>query len=142
MRPNLRHLLGIVKFFFSVLNLLLHFFGIKFTEILPGSRSKVEKTMKNLVFSIFDRDSEIIMEYLQQQSSVNFTPKKKWLNFFSRKKKNFLSDTFKMVVLAILRPDLRRFLEIENFFFNEFNLVLHFFGDEFTWNYYAVRIIP
>ena len=30
--------------------------------IISGSRSKVERTMKNLVFSTFDCDPEIIME--------------------------------------------------------------------------------
>ena len=32
--------------------------------------------MKSWFFSIFDFDPEIIMECLQQQSSVNFTQKK------------------------------------------------------------------
>ena len=95
-----------------------------------------------MVFSIFDCDPEIIMECLQQQSSVNFTPKKTMINFFFTKKKNYLSDTSKMVVLAILRPNLRPLVGIENFFFNEFNLVLHFFGVKFTGNYYVVGIIP
>ena len=47
-----------------------------------------------------------------------------------------------MVVFAILRPNLRSLLGIENFFSNEFNLILHFFGVKFTGDYYAVGIIP
>ena len=62
--------------------------------------------------------------------------------FFHEKKKKFLSDTSKMVVFAILRPDLRPFLGIQNFFSNEFNLLRHFFGVKFTGKYFAVDIIP
>ena len=40
-----------------------------------------------MIFSIFDCDPEIIMECLQQQSSVNFTQKKTMINFFFTKKK-------------------------------------------------------
>ena len=71
-------------------------------------------------------------------------PKKKpyFKTLKKKKKKNYLSDTSKMVLLAILRPNLKPLLGIENFFFNEFNLVLHFFGVKFTGNYYAVEIIP
>ena len=47
-----------------------------------------------------------------------------------------------MVVFAILGPDLRPLLGIENFFFIKFNLVLQFFGVKFTGNYYVVKIIP
>ena len=47
-----------------------------------------------------------------------------------------------MVVFAIFRPNLRPLLGIENFFFIKFYLILHFFGVEFTWNYYVVGIIP
>ena len=57
-------------------------------EIIMKLRLKMKKTMKSwFFFSIFDCDPEIIMECLQQQSSVNFTPKKTMINFFSRKKK-------------------------------------------------------
>ena len=63
------------------------------------------------------------------------------INFFSQKK-NYLSDTSKMIVLEILRSNLIPLLGIENFFSNEFNLVLHFFGVKFTGNYYTVGIIP
>ena len=37
--------------------------------IVSGSRSKVERTMKNFVFSTFDCDPEIIMERLEQHSN-------------------------------------------------------------------------
>ena len=70
-----------------------------------------------------------------------FHSKKTMINFVFTKKENYLSDTSKMVVLAILRPNPTLF-GIENFFFNQFNLVLHFFGVKFTVNYYAVGIIP
>ena len=39
-----------------------------------------------------------------------------------------------MVVFAILGPNLRPLLEIEKFFFIEFNLVLDFYGVKFTGN--------
>ena len=42
----------------------------------------------------------------------------------------------------IIMERLRPLLEIENFFFNEFKLVLHFFAVKFTGDYYAVGIIP
>ena len=71
-----------------------------------------------------------------------FHPKKTMINFFFKKKKNYLSDTSKMVVFAIIRPNLRPLYAIENLFFNEFKLVLHFFGVKFTGIYYAVGIIP
>ena len=61
--------------------------------------------------------------------------------FFSQKK-NFLSETSKVVVFAILGPNLRTLLKIENFFFSKFNLILDFFGVKFTGNYYVVGIIP
>ena len=47
-----------------------------------------------------------------------------------------------MVVFAILGPNLRPLLEIENFFFYNFNLAVDFFGVKFTGNYYVVGIIP
>ena len=43
--------------------------------------------MKSCFFSILDCDPEIIMECLQQQISVNFTPKKTTINFFFTNKK-------------------------------------------------------
>ena len=46
-----------------------------------------------------------------------------------------------MVVFAILGPNLRPFLEIENFFSSKFNLILDFFGVKFTGNYYVARLI-
>ena len=47
-----------------------------------------------------------------------------------------------MVVLAILRSNLRLLLGIENFFFIKLSLLPHFFGVQFTGNYYGVGIIP
>ena len=52
-----------------------------------GVTVKNKKNHQNLVFSIFDCDPEIIMECLQQQSSVNFTPKNTMINFFFTEKK-------------------------------------------------------
>ena len=46
-----------------------------------------------------------------------------------------------MVVFAILGPNLRPFLEIENIFSGKFNLILDVFGVKFTGNYYVVRLI-
>ena len=46
-----------------------------------------------------------------------------------------------MVVFAILGPDLRPLLGIENFFFIKFNLVLQFFGVKFIGNYFVVGLI-
>ena len=56
------------------------------------------------------------------------------LLFTQKKKKKILSDTSKMVVFAILGPNLRPLLENENFFFSEFNLVLDFYEVKFTGN--------
>ena len=53
----------------------------------------------------------------------------------------YLSNTPKIVILAILRPNLRPLSGIENFFFSKFDLLLHFFGVKFTGNYYIVEII-
>ena len=46
-----------------------------------------------------------------------------------------------MVVFEILGPNLRPFLEIENFFSSKFNLILDFFRVKFIGNYYVVGII-
>ena len=67
--------------------------------------------MKKLVFPTFDCDPEI------PNSKVipdKFHPKKSTINIFQENK--IFSDTPKMVVLAILRPNLRPLLGIENFF--------------------------
>ena len=66
-----------------------------------------------------------------------FHPKKNMINFFLRTKKsvhhlqNGRFEDFETELLGI-----------ENFFFNEFNLVLHVFEVKFTGYYYAVGIIP
>ena len=94
-----------------------------------------------MVFSIFDCDPEMIMGCLQQQSSVNFTPKKIMINFFLRKKKlsvrHLQNDRFGDFEIEPENPFGNRI-----FFFNEFKLVLHFLGVKFTGNYYAVGITP
>ena len=58
-----------------------------------------------------------------------------------KKKKKKFSDIAKIVVFAILGPDLRPVLGIENFFFIKFDLVLQFFRVKFSGNYYVVGII-
>ena len=72
LRPKLRPLSGIDNFIFSKFNLLVYFFSGKIYRELPcrwnhyiiisGSRSKVEKTMKNSVFSNFECDPEIMLQ--------------------------------------------------------------------------------
>ena len=71
LRPNLRPLSGIDNFVFSKLNLVVQFSGKIYRElpcrwnhyiIVSGSRSKVEKTMKNSVFSTFVCDHGIMLE--------------------------------------------------------------------------------
>ena len=72
LRPNLRPLSGIENFFFSKFLLTrLVFWGEIHRElpcrwnhyiIISGSRSKVEKTMKNSVFSNFDCDPERMLK--------------------------------------------------------------------------------
>ena len=47
-----------------------------------------------------------------------------------------------MVVLVILRPNLRPLLGNEKFFFSKFILLLHFFGVKLTGNNYVIGIIP
>ena len=63
----------------------------------------MKKTSFDGFFLIFDRDPEIITT---EQSSVNFTPKKTMINFFFTKKKNYLSNTSKMIVLADFETEL------------------------------------
>ena len=70
------------------------------------SRSKVEKTITNLVISTFDYGREIIMEWLQHHVNPR-SHRKNYGEFFFPRKRNFLSDTPKIVVLVILRSNLR-----------------------------------
>ena len=75
--PDLRPVLGIENFFSIKFNLVLQFFwGQIYRELLcrgnhfiiiSGSRSKVEKKMKNFVFSTFDCNLEIIMKIARSQ---------------------------------------------------------------------------
>ena len=64
-----------------------------------GSRSKIEKTMKNSVFSNFDCDTEIMLKLLQDHGNLQWISPQKtlWSPFFSRKKKNSVRHP-KMVV--------------------------------------------
>ena len=64
------------------------------------------------------------------------------INLFFSQKKIFPSETSEVVVFAILGPNLKNLLRIENFFFSKFSLVVDFFGVKFTGNYYVVGIIP
>ena len=53
-----------------------------------GSRSKLEKTMKNWVFSTFDCDPEIILKLLQHHGNLQWlSPKKHYERVFFHKKK-------------------------------------------------------
>ena len=62
--------------------------------IISGSRSKVEKTMKNSDLSNFDCVPEIMLKWLQHHGNLQWIPPQKtlWSTFFSRKKK-IPSDT-------------------------------------------------
>ena len=60
------------------------------------------------------------------------------INFLFHKK-NCLSDIPKMVVLAILRSNLRPLSGIENFLKNKFNSLVQFFWVKFTGN---CEIVP
>ena len=62
------------------------------------------------------------------------------INFFIDKKKNSVQHP-KMVVFAILRPNLRPLSGIDNFFFSKFNLLVQFFRVKFTENHHVVGII-
>ena len=94
-----------------------------------------------MVFSIFNCDPEIIMECLQQQSSVNFTPKNTMINFFFTKKKIICPTPPKWSFWRYWDRTWDPFWESKIFLFNEFNLVLHFFRVKFTGNYFALEII-
>ena len=150
LKPNLRPLLGIENFFFNEFNLALHSWGKIYRDLLSrrnhsiiisGSRSKMKKTMKSCFFSIFDCDPEIIMECLQQQSSVNFTPKKTMIDLFFTKKKIVCPAPPQWSFWRYWDRTWDPFWE-SKIFSNEFTVVLHFFGVKFTGNYYAVGIIP
>ena len=71
LRPNLRPLSGIKSFFSQNLSYSYSFCGEIYRElpshrnhyiIISGSRSKVEKTMKNSDFAAFVCDPEIMLE--------------------------------------------------------------------------------
>ena len=57
--------------------------------IIPGSRSKVGKTMKKSVFSTFVCDPEIMLKWLQHHGNLQWIPPQKTLSstFFFHKKK-------------------------------------------------------
>ena len=67
--------------------------------IISESRSKVEKTMKNSIFSNFDCEPEIKLKWLQHYGDLQWILPQKtvWSTFFSRKKKNSVRHP-KMVV--------------------------------------------
>ena len=67
--------------------------------IIMGSRSKIEKTMKNSVFSNFDCDTEIMLKWLQDHGNLQWLSPQKTLGlpFFPEKKKNSVRHP-KMVV--------------------------------------------
>ena len=62
------------------------------------------------------------------------------IKFFYTKKKNS-GRLPKMVVFAILRPNLRPLSGIDIFFFTKFNLLVPFSEVKFTGNYHVVGII-
>ena len=62
------------------------------------------------------------------------------IKFFYTKKKNSVRLP-KMVVFAILRPNLRPLSGIDIFVLSKFNLLVPFFGVKFTGNYHVVGII-
>ena len=150
LRPNLSPISEIENFFFSKFNLLVVFWGEIYQElpcrynhyiIISWSRSKLEKTMKNSDFSNFDYDPEIMLKWLQHHGNLQWIPPQKtlWSTFFSKKKNSVRHP--KIVVIAILRPYLRPFPGIDNFFFSKFNLLIQFFGEKFAGNYHVVGII-
>ena len=67
--------------------------------IISGSRSKLEKTMKNSDFSNFDCNPEIMLKRLQFHGTLQWMPPQETLysTFVSTKKKNFVRHP-KMVV--------------------------------------------
>ena len=97
--------------------------------------------MKSWFFSIFDCDPEIIMECLQQQSSVNFTPKKTMINFFFTKKKLSVRH-LQNARLGDFETEPETPFGDRKFFFQRITLVLHFFGVKFIGNNYTVGMIP
>ena len=126
LRPNLRPLSGIENIFSRNLVTRRAFWGKIYWElswrwihciIISGSRSKVEKTMKNSVFSNFDCDPEIMMKWLQHHGNLRYiSPQKtQWSTFFFSQNKKF-RPTSQNGRFPILRPNLKPLSEIKNFF--------------------------
>ena len=98
--------------------------------------------MKNSVFSNFDCDPAIMLKRLQNYGNLRWiSPRKtQWSTFFSTKKKNSVRYP-KMVVVAILRPNLRTLSGIENFFSQNLTYWYSFWGEFYRewpcrWNHY------
>ena len=70
-----------------------------------------------------------------------FHPKKKMINFFFTKKKLSVRH-FKNGRFGDFQTEPETPFGDRKFFFDEFNLVLHFFWVKFTGNYYVAGIIP
>ena len=87
--------------------------------------------MKNSDFSNFDCDPEIILKWLQHHGNLQWIPppKNTMINFFFHKKKNSVRHP-KMVVFAILRPNLRPLSGIEIYFSSNLTYSYSFLG----WN--------
>ena len=94
-----------------------------------GSRSKLEKTMKNWVFSTFDCDPEIILKLLQHHGNLQWlSPKKYYERVFFHKKK-IPSDIAKWSFSKFeTKPE--SLSGIENFFFSNLTYSYSFLG----WN--------
>ena len=96
--------------------------------MISGSRSKVEKTMKNSILSNFDCDPEIILKWLQHYGNLRWISPQKtlWSTFFSTKKK-VPSDIPKCSFSDFENKPEAPFGN-QQFFFLKFNLLIEFFG--------------
>ena len=96
--------------------------------IISGSRSKVEKKMKNSDFWNFDCDPEIMLKWLQHHGSLQWIPTQKtlWSTFFPQKKIGHP----KMVVFRFWDRTWDRFRESKIFFSQNLTYSYSFLG----WN--------
>ena len=109
-----------------------------------GSRYKIEKTMKNSVFSNFDCDLGIMLKWLRDHGNLQWISPQKtlWWPFFSRKKKNSVRHP-KMVVYRFWDRIWDPFRKSKIFFSQNLTYTSSFWGEIYRelpcpWNHYII----
>ena len=111
-------------------------------NIISASQSKVEKAEFFIVFSIFDRDPEIIMKWFQRHgNSRQISPQKRIPVSWILRKKNFRFP--KRGLKFGLKIGKRPFWDVGRkfFFLWKKKLIIEFFGVKFTGDSRDVAII-